>query len=163
MKPVRWGSWKEGVVLRVPLRDGSHTYAVLRRRPLVAVFDCRSLGESDEADMSAIVACPVVCSVWVEAAALRCWTAVGVVPLPAPLAAADVFVKRDPLSGRVSLYSLGAERGPATPEQARTLEVAGVWSEAQLVARIEDYYAGRPNRSEVSLRNFLLTGDGRVP
>lgn len=151
--------WRPGTVVRVALGDGWHTYGILREVPLVAIFDCRT---QTDIPVSEVLARPVLFSVWVQVRALSLWPSVGTSELPPRLRGADRFVKRDAISGRTTIYVDEGIEQPATSEELTTLEVAAVWDPEHVVDRIVDHYAGRPNKWEMSLRNGVRTGDGKV-
>ena len=159
VKPKRRPRWKKGSFVKIPLDDGRHAYGLLRPDGLVAVLDIPPTTE--ELDIERLVGAPVLFSVWVMAYALKEWPIVGWRPLPEHLDKDDAFVKRDPLSGVITIYESGVER-PPRPGEAETLEIAGVWDPEHVRERIQDHYAGRPNLSVESHRNYIRTGSGKV-
>ena len=150
--------WKAGSVVEVPLGDGRHTYAWLRKDPLISVLDARSM---EDLAPAGIVARPVLFSVWVMGRALALWPEVGTIELPGELERIPEFVKRDLISGKITVYFDGRER-PATTAEAESLEVAAVWEPEHVADRARDHFRGVPNVWAQSLRNSVLTGDGRV-
>lgn len=150
--------WHLGALVKIPLGDSFHTYGLLRKEPLISVLDART---DHDLDTHRLVERPVLFSVWVSSRALVAWPRVGVVELPASMNRAEAFVKRDRVSGRVTTYEDGLER-PARRDEVEGLEVAAVWDPAHVVDRVLDHYNGRPNKWAQSLRNSVLTGDGRV-
>lgn len=150
--------WTSGSIVKIPLPDGTHTYGLLREEPLISVFDVRTVEDLAAEDVARR---PVLFAVWVMARALGLWPVVGVVTLSPAMKRAESFVKRDRISGRVSTYTEGRER-PPEPNEPEMLEVAAVWEPEHVVDRVGDHYAGRPNKWAESLRNLVISGDGRV-
>ena len=97
--------WKAGSVVEVPLGDGWHTYAWLRKDPLISVLDARSM---EDLAPAGIVARPVLFSVWVMGRALALWPEVGTIELPGELERNPEFVKRDLISGKITVISMAA-------------------------------------------------------
>jgi hypothetical protein len=150
--------WVSGSVVEIPLPDGTHTYGLLRNEPLISVFDVKTV---EALEPERVVQRPVLFAVWVMARALALWPVVGVVPLSPAMERPESFVKRDRISGRVSVYTEGRER-PAELGELEKLEVAAVWEPEHVVDRVVDHYAGKPNKWAESLRNLVVFGDGKV-
>lgn len=94
---------------------------------------------------------PILFTIWVMKRALASWPVVEVVPLDAELAAPESFLKRDLISGKVTVYTNGQET-PADLARVQHLEVAAVWDPEHVEDRLRDHYAGKPNKWVESLR-----------
>lgn len=150
--------WVPGAVVKIPLPDGTHTYGLQRKDPLISVFDIRT---ADDLAPEEVAQRPVLFAVWVMARARALWPVIGEVTLSPAMESPESFVKRDLISGKVTTYTEGRER-PAEPGEIAKLEVAAVWDPEHVVDRVVDHFAGRPNKWVESLRNSVMTGDGRV-
>lgn len=75
------------------------------------------------------------------------WPVIGNVPLEAELLEEPLFFKKDSITGELTIYRDSTqEEIPATRAQCRGLECAAVWEPEHVVERLNDHFAGRPNR-----------------
>jgi hypothetical protein len=79
------------------------------------------------------------------------WSKIGVAPVPAEHSVPQRYVKKDPLSGQVSLYFEGKEV-PATLAEVRGLETLAVWAHPHIVERLEAQLAGKESKFLKSVR-----------
>lgn len=137
--------------MAVPLSGGRYAFAWALPSPLVAFFDYQSpaLVAAEE-----VVKKPIAFRVWVMHNAVSDgeWAVIGNVAAPAPLLVPPLFFKQDPLNGTLSTTHDGSDQVAATLEQVRGLERAAVWEKKHIVDRLEDHFAGRPNRWVESMR-----------
>ena len=143
---------KIGDVIVIRLGDGSYCYGRVLREPMIAVYNLRN---NEPLAMEVILAAPVAFVLFVMNSAVTAgiWPVIGNVPLTPDLLHEPVFFKKDSLSGKFSIYrdSTGEET-PATREECRNIECATVWEPQHVVDRLQDYFAGRPNKFVESLR-----------
>lgn len=133
-----------GDVVAIPLDDASYGFGRVLAEPLIAFYDLRS-GEIPSLDT--IVAAPIAFRVCVMNSAVTggTWPVLGNAPLSEELLVAPKFRKRDPISGKITIYCEGTET-PATKEQCAGLECAAVWSLSHIVDRLRAHFAGVPNK-----------------
>jgi hypothetical protein len=133
-----------GDVVAIRLSDGRLAFAWLLREPLMAFFDYSSRGPA--AAVAEIVRNPIAFRIWVMKRALTVWQVVGHVSVPDDVLEPPWFFKQDPLSRAVSILRTGTEEFPANAETAKGLERAAVWDPEHVADRLEDHFAGRPNK-----------------
>ncbi|MBI2893916.1 MAG: immunity 26/phosphotriesterase HocA family protein [Deltaproteobacteria bacterium] len=140
-----------GDVVRIPLAEGRHGYALALVPPLFAFFDCLGGDELAPAD---VISRPVLFRLWVMDSAVTSgrWPIVGRVEPPPALLAAATFFKQNALNKRKLTIYVGGKESPATREQCVGLERAAVWDPAHVEDRLTDHHAGRPNKWVESLR-----------
>jgi hypothetical protein len=139
--------FKPGLVLRIPLDDGTHAYGrILATKPFMAFHDYRTTEEAP--DPLEVARSPVLFVLATSAALKKAddWEPVGVVSLevvdtPIP----DLFWQDigNPRHVKIIDY-LGNER-PATVEECRGLERYSVWHASHIADRLRDHFAGREN------------------
>jgi hypothetical protein len=142
-----------GDIVAVPMGDGRFGLAWVLAEPLMAFLEY----VAQSADAVAAVepwGKPVAFRVWVMNRAVTdgLWPVVAHNEVPAQLATPPLFFKQDPLSGALSTTRGGFEEWPASPDEVRGLERAAVWTPKQVVERLEDHFAGRPNKWVETLR-----------
>jgi hypothetical protein len=72
--------------------------------------------------------------------------------VPSELAVAPWFFKQDAISGKVTVGRTGSEERLPEPGQIDNLERAAVWSATHIVDRLQDHFAGKPNKWVASMR-----------
>ncbi len=135
-----------GDIFKIDLGDGSWAYGRVLKEPLVAIYDLKT---SKEVPLQTIISSPVAFKVWVMNSAITkgIWPVIGNAPLTPDLEVQPPFFKRDPLSGALSItYVGGGDEIPASLEDCANLENAAVWSAEHIVDRLNDHFAGRPNK-----------------
>lgn len=134
-----------GSVVKVPIDETFHTYAMVLELPLLAFYDAKS---EHNVPIDEIISRDILFQVWVMKYAVTSgqWQVIGVAPVPEELQDTPYFFKQDPLSpSTFCLYRHGQEY-PATRDQCRGLERAAVWDPEHVEERLRDYYAGVPNQ-----------------
>jgi hypothetical protein len=139
--------WEPGTVIRTTNADGDTYYGRLLEFPWAAFYDLRTEQPLD--DLQAIVAAPVAFTVAAhkDLIAKNQWEAIGSVALdgslqpPAEQAMIDVL---DPDHHQI-IDAEGNIRD-ATAAEVAGLEPAAVWDPEHVVDRLDDHFAGRPNR-----------------
>ena len=146
------GSRNVGDVVAIPLGDGTFGFGRVLENALVAFYDYKSHRiESTDA----ITAAKVAFSIPVMKYALTSgmWAVIDNVPLDEDLLHEPLFFKKDPITKELSIYrdSTGEEVS-ATREECEGLECAAVWEPEHVVDRLNDHFAGRPNKWVESMR-----------
>lgn len=133
-----------GSILEIPLSNGRTAYGRVLTNPLMAFYDIQS---ETPLSPTEILKSPVAFMIWVmnSAVASGRWRVVGHAPLEQALETSPWFFKQDAISRALSLYREGVER-PATIEECLGLERAAVWSAEHVESRLEDHFAGQPNK-----------------
>ncbi len=143
---------KIGDVVAIKLGDGTYGYGRVLPELLTAIYDLHS---RELLELETILAAPVLFAVWVSDFAITdgTWPVLGNAPLTPEMLIEPVFFKKDPITGALTIYhpSTGKEVA-ATKEECSHLECAAVWQPHHMVDRIQDYFAGRPNKWAESLR-----------
>lgn len=137
-----------GDVVSIPLDDGARVgFGLVLEDPLMAFFDL-STNTGQEPDVSEVVRSPVAFRIWVMRQPIvdGLWPVLGRVEVPAELAVAPWFFKQDLISGKITITRTGSEKVVPAPGQAERLERAQVYSACHVVDRLQDHFAGRPNR-----------------
>jgi len=135
---------KVGDIVKIPLGDGTHTYAHALQEASFAVYNCRV---ADELAVERVVNRPVLFFVAVMHHAVRKgrWPIIGHSPLDDHLRRPPTFIQ-DPLNkNSFSIYENGQIK-PSTREQCVGLERMAVWEPEHVEERIRDQYAGRNNK-----------------
>lgn len=143
---------KVGDVLAISLGDRTFAFGRVLTEPLVAFYDLR---KDDSPDLRKIISSNVAFTVCVMNYAITDgdWRVVGNVPLDPALKVEPLFFKKDPITRSLTIYrdSTGEER-PATRSECEGIECAAVWEPKQIVDRLSDMFAQRPNKWVESLR-----------
>jgi len=141
-----------GDVVRIPLSSGCFGFGWVLRNPLMAFFDLCL--DEPLPPLCEVVARPVAFKLWVMNYAVTkgLWPVIGRSELPPEQLVVPRLFKVDLMSGSLSTTSGGGEERPATREECEGLERAAVWDPEHVVSRLEDYFAGRPNKWVESLR-----------
>lgn len=143
--------WNPGDILEIPLGNGQRAFARILKNPLVAFYDLKA-DKTPAIDF--IVSKPVAFKVWVMNSALTDgkWPIIGTKPLTPDLEESPTFFKRDPISGKLSIYTKGGCEKPATLQECEGLECAAVWDPKHLTDRLNDHFANRPNKWVESMK-----------
>jgi hypothetical protein len=149
------GKRKQGNLLRIPLEKNRHAYAQVSIEPLIVFFDAIF---TEEAPLTDIPSLPVAFRICVMKYAVTSglWPVIGHQPLKPENSVEPYFRKQDQITGRLSLHhssfaSSNFERR-ATLAECEGLECAAVWDPAHVIDRLEDHFAGRPNKWVESLK-----------
>jgi hypothetical protein len=96
----------------------------------------------------------VLFTVWVSTLPLKtgAWTKIGHIDVIHHVP--PIFCKQDAVTGALSLVQ-GGHTYPATFEQCQGRETAALWNSAQIEDRLNDHFAGRPNKRVEALRPVL--------
>jgi hypothetical protein len=138
-----------GNIWKVPLSDGSHTFARELQHPFAAIYDARNLAENDT---DRIAKRPVLFVVVVHDSTFREWIKVGSRPVEPEIRIPDRFRQdiADPSNCRI-VNADGVERA-ATIDECEGLEPQAVWETEHIDERIIAYYQGRPSEFVESLK-----------
>jgi len=147
-----------GNLFEVALPDGGLAYGMVIDFPLVAFFDRRF---TERPLIANILSCPTAFRIWIMRSCLKRtgWPVIGFAAVPEPLSEPPTFYKFDTVSHRFSTYRAQIEI-PATREECLGLEGAAVWSAVHVESRLDDHFAGRPNKWVEQL-NPARRGSGR--
>jgi Domain of unknown function (DUF4259)/Immunity protein 26 len=155
---VKASKFEPGSILRVDLDGRWHTYArILAPTPKIAIHDCRV--SAPEQDLLAIVKTPVLFILVVGGHSdSGDWPKVGHVPLEmAPVAIPEQFMQ-DLVTGACRIVDESFNARPAKPEECVALERVAAWDPVNVVERIRDHYAGRPNKHMDYMKVQLPSG-----
>jgi hypothetical protein len=149
-----------GDIVRVPLGDGTHTYARVLPEATFAFYDSRS---AELLPVTEVVKKPVLFFVAVMNRAIkeRRWEITGHVPLETGFQSPPRFIQDALNKKRFEIYQHGRIR-PATRQECVGLERQAVWEPEHVEDRIRDHYAGRPNKWVELLRMRDNEGAGLV-
>jgi hypothetical protein len=122
-------------------------FAQALMNPIYAFFDLRAPDDATP-PVETILQAPVLFRICVMKYAVTegLWPVLGERAPTAEVMNPPWFFKQDPLSGALSISTDGGEGVPATPEQCQHMERASVWDPEHVVSRLEDHFAGRPNK-----------------
>ncbi len=142
---------RRGSIVQIDLGTGELGFAQVLEPPLMAFFDLKATEcmAPDE-----IIKAPIAFSVWVMKYAVSGgdWPVIGRAEVAEDLNERPAFYKRDRISGALYITYTGAEEVPATLDDVEGLECAAVWEPEHVVDRLNDYFAGRPNKWVESMR-----------
>ncbi|MBK8252952.1 MAG: immunity 26/phosphotriesterase HocA family protein [Polyangiaceae bacterium] len=147
-KKTRRGRWRVGDVVAIPLGEsGVVGFGLVLKAPLMAFFDA-SVPTGREPSAEQILRYPVAFKICVMRKPLVSgeWPRLGTVDVPEKLLEEPWFFMQDALNGKITITKTGAEQLPAEPGQVDNLERAAVWSACHVVNRLQEHFAGRPNR-----------------
>jgi hypothetical protein len=134
-----------GAILRVPLNDGWHTYAQTLHEADFAFFDART---RDALAIEEIIQRPILFREAVHKSAYSTgrWPKVGKSPLKPELALpVPKFIQDGLCPDKFEIY-LGGVIRPATKEECVGLSRCSVWEADHIEDRLNDHYAGVPNK-----------------
>ena len=154
----RRSAWEPGNLFEVDLSDDGFAYGMVIDFPLAAFFDRRFTERPSIADT---LSCATAFRIWIMRSCLKRtgWPVIGFAPIPEALSEPPTFYKFDTVSHRFSKYRSPLET-PATREECLGLESASVWSAVHVESRLNDHFAGRPNKWVEQL-NPARRGSGR--
>lgn len=141
----------EGDFVRVDLGDGSHVYGRVLPEATFAFYDSHT---TDDLPIEEIARREVLFQVAVMDHAVKSgrWPIVGHLPLETKFRKNIPRFMQDALQPeQFSIYDNGEIR-PSTRLECVGLERAAVWEPSHVEDRLQDYYAGRPNKWVESLR-----------
>jgi hypothetical protein len=139
--------WKVGDIVSIPIGDNRVAFAWVLREPRLAFFDYDCDLEVVPA-VGEIVLRPVAFQIWVMSGAVTSglWSRVGHVTPGDDVLESPWFFKQDQISGKLSMTKTGAEEVPVDAAVCKFLERASVWEPHHVVDRLQDHFAGRPNK-----------------
>jgi Immunity protein 26 len=143
-----------GDVVAIPLGDsGQVAFGLVLEEPLIAFFDV-SAKAGAEPSVGEIIRYPVAFRVWVMNQPIvdGLWPVLGKVDVPEELAVAPWFFKQDLFSGEITVGRTGFEERLPEAGEVDSLERAAVWSAVHVVDRLQDHFAGNPNKWVTSMR-----------
>lgn len=146
-----------GEVVAIPLAESEQVgFGLVLEEPLMAFFNL-SAKRGAVPSVEEILRSPVAFRIWVMNQPIvdGQWPVLGKVDVPAELTIAPLFFKQDAISGKITVGRTGAEERLPEPGQLDTLERAAVWSAGHVVDRLQDHFAGKPNRWVASMRPKL--------
>ena len=149
--PARRQQRAVGAIVKIPLGDGSHTYAQILPEADCAVFDART---TKELAVSDVVSRSVLFRVAVDRHAFTGggWPKVGTALLRDDLAKPAPKFMQDILRPTSFSIYLGGEIRPASRAECVGLERSAVWEPEHVESRIRDHYNGVQNKWVESLK-----------
>jgi hypothetical protein len=140
-----------GDIVSIPLGQDRYAFGWVLEEPLVAIFDYLSTESAPPVDL--VARHNVAFKIWVmnHAFTKGTWPTIGHKELGDAEREKPYFFKQDPISGSLSITRDGSEETPASQEEVIGLECAAVWEPSHVIDRINDYFAGVPNRWVTSL------------
>lgn len=147
---------KPGQFVEIGLGGGQRAFGRVLMEPLFAFYDYQ-VTDDTLPGLAELAALPIAFRIWVTnyVVTKNRWKVLGTLPLSADLRIAPDFFKRDPISGRLSIYNddfAPSYERPATWAECEPLECAAVWDGEHVEDRLRDHFAGRPNRWLESLK-----------
>ncbi|MCJ9750669.1 Imm26 family immunity protein [Neorhizobium sp. BETTINA12A] len=142
---------KRGDVYEITLGANAFAYAVALKKPLYGFFN-KMFDHTVPIDEVAKADFAFRCCVADSAVKTGRWVKVGTCK-PDHICDQITFFTYDRISGKLSSYR-ESENGtdkPLSPDEARLLEPAAVWSGEQVEDRLRDHFAGRPNQHLLSM------------
>ncbi|RTL29128.1 MAG: hypothetical protein EKK47_13895 [Burkholderiales bacterium] len=159
-KVKRYRKPKEGDVFAIPLGELGYGFCQVCKTGDFAFFD---LVSADIASIEHVLDKSIAFRVPAAGEPVRegAWSFLGNAPLRKGLDEPALY-RNQPVGSNQVYIVKGNERFPASVDEAKDLEVMSWWFVNQLVERLQDYFAGRPNREFESTRLIkkydLLTG-----
>lgn len=143
--------WKPGDVVKISLGNGEWGFGRVLGNPLMAFYDYKS---SEIPPLEEIVLKPIAFKTWVMKYAITKgeFPVVGHMTLSPELLERPLFFMQDPLNGKLSITYDGGERWAATRSEIEGLERAAVSDPEHIVDRLNDHFAGLPDRWAVPLK-----------
>ncbi|MGA2867871.1 MAG: Imm26 family immunity protein [Verrucomicrobiota bacterium] len=136
-----------GDIVKIPLGSGQLAFARILKNLLMAFYGLKS---EKIPPIEFIISQPIIFKIWVMK---HDWPVIGNSPLTSDLEKPPIFSKCDPISKKLSLYYMedGKEKS-ASFEECENLECAAVWSPSHIIDRLNDYFAGKPNKWVESMK-----------
>ncbi|HRG45727.1 MAG TPA: Imm26 family immunity protein [Leptospiraceae bacterium] len=137
-----------GAFIKIPLEKGYHTYARILKATAFAFYD--SLTKEDITDLQNIAHSPIlfIASVYNDAITNGHWLKIGKLPLETHLLTLPPQYVQDPIQPQnfTIIYDDSTVK-IATIDECRNFERFAVWEPHAIEKRINDFYAGRKNKS----------------
>ncbi len=138
---------KVGDIISIPLTDGHFAFGIVLDSPLFGFFDYEpSVQEAAPIDL--IVSRPLLFRIDVQRYAIvnGIWKVIGHITPPASFLEPPTFFIQDEYTGALFTTMDGGTKIPATYEECEQLECCAAWDPEHVVSRLEDHFAGRPNK-----------------
>lgn len=147
-----------GVLFRIVTKGGHVGYGRKLQDSYAEFFNLRVAEGDPDPTPSELFASGVAFRIAIADVVGYEWPVIGMAELDASeINRTFLFVKQDPINGRVSIYwrkpidrSIGERR--ATLEECAGLETAALWQREHVEQRLIDSWAGVPNATTESLR-----------
>lgn len=142
-----------GDLVQIQRPSGGVAFGYVLEQPLVAFFDHDATSVPD--DPSQLLGEKIAFALWVMDSAVTSgrWKVLGNFPATDALRQLKPwFFKLDPISKKLSRTQDGSREVAAQPGECRELERAAVWDPEHVEERLDDHFAGRPNKWVESLR-----------
>lgn len=141
-----------GDVVAIHITGEKYAFGLVLKEPLMAFFDF--IAATPNPDVPSLVRQSVAFKIWVmnRAVTSGIWPIVGHVDLSERNQESPTFFKVDRITGRLTATKGGTTEWPIGREECKELERAAVWDPEHVVSRLEDHFAGRPNKWVESLR-----------
>lgn len=139
--------------MQIPRAGGKRSFGWVLKEPLVAYFDYEMERESGGIDD--LIDAGIAFRLWTAMFAIeKClWPVIDSRSPPSSLLDGPWFFKTDPISGEITKTLMGGmDEVSATPEECVVLERAAVWDPEHVIDRLDDHFAGRPNKWVESLK-----------
>ena len=142
--------WCPGDVIEIDLGDRRFAYGRVLKFPLIAFYD---LVANETPTLDRIIVSRIAFKIWVMKYAVTSgeWPVIGHIPLTDDLKESPRFFKKDRIAKKLSIYLGDGVEQPATLEEIEGLECAAGWDPEHVVDRLNDHFAGRPNKWVLSL------------
>jgi hypothetical protein len=139
--------WEPGTVIRKTLDDGTTYYGRLLEFPWAAFYDLRTDEPLDELERIVSHSVAFTVAAHKDLIAKGQWEPIGKLPLEDSLRPPAEQVMIDVLDpDHVQIIDAEGNIRDATAEEAEGLEPAAVWEPEHIVDRLDDHFAGVPNR-----------------
>lgn len=139
-----------GDIVKIPLGDGTHTYARVLPEATFAFYDSHV---AEDLAAEEVVKKTILFFVAVMHHAVKKgrWPIVGHIPMDESLQSPPKFIQDALDKNKFEIYAHGRSR-PATQQECIGLERAAVWEPEHVEDRLRDHYAGRKNKWVESLK-----------
>jgi hypothetical protein len=134
-----------GDIVRIPLGDGTHTYARVLPHASFAFYDSRV---NEDLAVEEVVKKPILffLAVMHYAVTRGRWSIVGHVRLNGDLEAPPKFIQDALDKNKFEIYYQDGQTRRAARHECVGLERASVWEPEHVEDRLRDHYAGRKNQ-----------------
>lgn len=136
-----------GDIVAIELSNNRFAYGIVLPEPLFGFFDIVSSGETSLLP-EVIASRPILFRIDVQRYAITkgVWKVIGHVNPPPALLESPKFFIQSTMNGSLFITTDGNDRQPATFEECLPLERCAAWDPEHVVSRLEDHFAGRPNK-----------------
>lgn len=136
-----------GDIVAIELSNNRIAYGIVLQEPIFGFFDLISSGET-KLLLEEIAHRPILFRIGVQRYAITkgIWKVVGHVTPPPALLEPPKFFIQSPMNGALFITKDGSDRQSATYEECINLECCAAWDPEHVVSRLEDHFAGRPNK-----------------